>query len=102
MTVLYRRFRTYRRIKILHPDLDTRVIFPWTGQGKVARLICDVYKTDGTPFEGDPRANLKRVLKEMEDSASRLNLGPEPEFFLFKLDEGNATLELNDDGGYFD
>ena len=48
----------------LHPDLDTWVIFPWTaGQGKVARLICDVFKTDGTPFEGDPRANLKRVLK---------------------------------------
>ncbi len=81
------------------------VIFPWTaGQGKVARLICDVYKTDGTPFEGDPRANLKRVLKEMEDLGfTDFNLGPEPEFFLFKLDEkGEPTLELNDDGGYFD
>ena len=61
----------------LHPDLDTWVIFPWTaGQGKVARLICDVYKTDGTPFEGDPRANLKRVLKEMEDLGfTDFNLG---------------------------
>ncbi|MGT2397763.1 glutamine synthetase family protein [Staphylococcus aureus] len=80
-------------------------MFPWTaGQGKVARLICDVYKTDGTPFEGDPRANLKRVLKEMEDLGfTDFNLGPEPEFFLFKLDEkGEPTLELNDDGGYFD
>ena len=89
----------------LHPDLDTWVIFPWTaGQGKVARLICDVYKTDGTPFEGDPRANLKRVLKEMEDLGfTDFNLGPEPEFFLFKLDEKREpTLELNDDGGYFD
>ncbi len=37
----------------LHPDLDTWVIFPWTsGQGKVTRLICDVYKTDGTPLKG--------------------------------------------------
>ena len=89
----------------LQPDLDTWVIFPWTaGQGKVARLICDVFKTDGTPFEGDPRANLKRVLKEMEDMGfTDFNLGPEPEFFLFKLDEkGEPTLELNDDGGYFD
>src|SRR5699024_8015765 len=108
----------------LYPDLDTWVIFPWTaGQGKVARLICDVYKTDGTPFEGkvdriicdvyntdgtpfegDPRANLKRVLKNMQDLGfSELNLGPEPEFFLFKLDEkGEPTLELNDNGGYFD
>ena len=88
----------------LHPDLDTWVI-PWTaGQGKVARLICDVFKTDGTPFEGDPRANLKRVLRRMEDMGfTDFNLGPEPEFFLFKLDEkGEPTLELNDDGGYFD
>ncbi|RKJ34297.1 type I glutamate--ammonia ligase, partial [Butyricicoccus sp. 1XD8-22] len=31
------------------------------------------------------------------------NLGPEPEFFLFKLDEkGEPTLEVNDHGGYFD
>lgn len=52
----------------LYPDLDTWVIFPWTaGQGKVARLICDVYTTDGEPFAGDPRTNLKRILKEMED-----------------------------------
>ena len=89
----------------LCPDLDTWVIFPWTaGQGKVARLICDVYTTDGEPFAGDPRNNLKRVLKEMEDMGyTDFNLGPEPEFFLFKLDEkGEPTLELNDNGGYFD
>ena len=89
----------------LYPDLDTWVIFPWTaGQGKVARLICDVYTTDGEPFAGDPRTNLKRILKEMEDLGyTDFNLGPEPEFFLFKLDEkGEPTLELNDNGGYFD
>ena len=79
--------------------------FPWTAEkGKVARLICDIYNADGTPFEGDPRNNLKRVLKEMEALGfSDFNLGPEPEFFLFKVDEkGNPTLELNDNGGYFD
>ncbi|MCW9130906.1 type I glutamate--ammonia ligase [Bacillus paramycoides] len=89
----------------LYPDLDTWVIFPWTAEkGKVARLICDIYNADGTPFEGDPRNNLKRVLKEMEALGfSDFNLGPEPEFFLFKVDEkGNPTLELNDNGGYFD
>ena len=89
----------------LYPDLDTWGIFPWTaGQGKVARLICDVYTTDGEPFAGDPRTNLKRILKEMEDLGyTDFNLGPEPEFFLFKLDEkGEPTLELNDNGGYFD
>ena len=44
----------------LYPDLDTFIIFPWTAEkGKVARLICDIYHPDGTPFEGDPRNNLK-------------------------------------------
>ncbi|MBO1580948.1 type I glutamate--ammonia ligase [Bacillus sp. XF8] len=89
----------------LYPDLDTWVIFPWTAEkGKVARLICDIYNADGTPFEGDPRNNLKRMLKEMEALGfTEFNLGPEPEFFLFKVDEkGNPTLELNDNGGYFD
>ena len=89
----------------LRPDLDTFMIFPWTAEkGKVARLICDIARPDGTPFEGDPRSNLKRMLKEMEELGfTDFNLGPEPEFFLFKLDEkGEPTLELNDDGGYFD
>ncbi|MDX8362156.1 MULTISPECIES: type I glutamate--ammonia ligase [Bacillaceae] len=89
----------------LYPDLDTWVVFPWTSEkGKVARLICDIYNPDGTPFEGDPRNNLKRVLKEMEELGfTDFNLGAEPEFFLFKVDEkGEPTLELNDKGGYFD
>jgi glutamine synthetase len=89
----------------LYPDLDTWVVFPWTAEkGKVARIICDIYNPDGTPFDGDPRNNLKRVLKEMEALGfTDFNLGPEPEFFLFKLDEkGEPTLELNDAGGYFD
>ncbi|MCA1320832.1 type I glutamate--ammonia ligase [Sutcliffiella halmapala] len=89
----------------LYPDLDTFVVFPWTSEkGKVARFICDIYNPDGTPFDGDPRANLKRMIKEMEDLGfSNFNVGPEPEFFLFKLDEkGEPTLELNDKGGYFD
>ncbi|MDM8212827.1 type I glutamate--ammonia ligase [Enterococcus hirae] len=89
----------------LHPDLDTWMVFPWeSDRGKVARLICDIYNPDGTPFAGDPRGNLKRVLKEMEELGfTSFNLGPEPEFFLFKLDEkGEPTLDLNDKGGYFD
>ena len=89
----------------LYPDLDSWVVFPWSSEkGRVARLICDIYSPDGTPFEGDPRSVLKRVLKEMEDLGfSDFNIGPEPEFFLFKMDEnGEPTLELNDKGGYFD
>ena len=89
----------------LYPDLDTWVVFPWSSKhGTIARLICDVYKPDGTPFAGDPRSNLKRILHEMEELGfSHFNLGPEPEFFLFKLDEnGEPTLEGNDQGSYFD
>ncbi|GLC87271.1 type I glutamate--ammonia ligase [Lysinibacillus piscis] len=89
----------------LYPDLNTFVVFPWTSEkGTVARFICDVYTAKGEPFAGDPRNNLKRVLKKMEDLGfTSFNLGPEPEFFLFKLDaKGEPTLEVNDNGGYFD
>ncbi len=90
---------------LLHPDLSTWLIFPWEVEhGKVARLICDVYMPDGTPFKGDPRYNLRRVLKQMQDQGySAFNIGPEPEFFLFRLNENNKpSLDLNDQGGYFD
>lgn len=90
---------------LLHPDLSTWLIFPWgVEHGKVARLICDVYLPDGTPFPGDPRNNLRRVLEQMRDKGfSDFNIGPEPEFFLFKLDDNNEpTLDLNDQGAYFD
>lgn len=88
----------------LYPDLDTWVIFPWVAEDRVARLICDIYMPDGTPFAGDPRAILKRALKEAEELGyTAMNVGPEPEFFLFKTDgNGNPTMELNDQGGYFD
>lgn len=89
----------------LYPDLNTWVIYPWEAEsGKIAALICDVYTSDGQPFAGDPRGILKKVLKEMEDMGfTAMNVGPEPEFFLFKTDEnGNLTTELNDNGGYFD
>ncbi|MFD0699041.1 type I glutamate--ammonia ligase [Paenibacillus sp. GCM10027628] len=88
----------------LYPDLSTWVIFPWVTEGKVARLICDIYLPDGRPFPGDPRGILKNALKQAEEMGyTAMNVGPEPEFFLFKTDEkGNPTTELNDQGGYFD
>ncbi|MFC5648419.1 type I glutamate--ammonia ligase [Paenibacillus solisilvae] len=88
----------------LYPDLETWVVFPWVAQDRVARLICDIYMPDGTPFAGDPRGILKRALVEAEELGfSAMNVGPEPEFFLFKTDDkGEPTTELNDQGGYFD
>jgi len=89
----------------LYPDLDSFAIFPWRpSHGKVARLICDVYNTDGTPFVGDPRYVLKRVIQKANDMGyDRFNVGPEAEFFLFKTDEeGKPTTQTNDEAGYFD
>lgn len=90
---------------LLYPDLDTWLLFPWENDhGKIARLICSVHEQDGTPFAGDPRNNLIRVIDEMRKAGyTDFNIGPEPEFFLFKLDEnGNPSLNLNDKGSYFD
>ncbi|MBM7571643.1 type I glutamate--ammonia ligase [Aquibacillus albus] len=89
----------------LHPDLNTFIIVPAALEGgeKVARFICDIYRPDGEPFEGDPRSILKRALQEANDMGYTVNLGPEPEFFLFRHDEsGYHTNELNDRAGYFD
>lgn len=89
---------------ILKLDLDTFAIMPWLANGyKTARFICDVYTTDDKPFEGDPRYVLKKVLKKAADMGYVMNVGPEMEFFLFKiLDDGTITTITNDNGSYFD
>ncbi len=88
----------------LYPDLDTMEIFPWRPQqGKVARMICDVYRPSGEPFEGDPRYILKRALKEAADMGYLFEVGPECEFFLFHTDEnGLPTTLTHEKAGYFD
>lgn len=89
----------------LRPDLNSFLIFPWTNENeKAARLICDVYNPDGTPFIGDPRGALKRVLEKAKSMGyDAFNVGPEAEFFLFKTDEnGKPTTQPNDEIGYFD
>ena len=69
----------------------------------MARLLCDVCNPDGTPFIGDPRGALKRVLKRAADMGYTFNVGPECEFFLFEMDkDGKPTTKTGDEAGYFD
>ncbi|MDW7673662.1 MAG: type I glutamate--ammonia ligase [Bacillota bacterium] len=90
----------------LKPDPASFVTFPWkpAGEGIVARLICDVYDANNTPFDGCPRNTLKRVLDEAKELGfDTVNVGPEAEFFLFHLDEhGRPTTITHDRAGYFD
>ena len=91
----------------LVPDLNTWLVLPMhedDPSGRVARLICDVHQPNGDPFAGDPRSNLRAQLKKLADYGfTTFNLGPEPEFYLFKRDDdGRPTMELGDHGGYFD
>jgi len=87
----------------LHPDYNSFALFPWRENNSVARLICDVYKPDGTPFQGSPRQVLKNVLDEAKELGYTFNVGPECEFFLFRNDDqGKPTLQTFDDAGYFD
>ena len=88
-----------------YPDKNTFTILPWrTREGaKVARLICDIHNADGTPFEGCPRCNLKRVMKRAADMGYTMNMGPEAEFFLFaKNADGTKAVNIHDHAGYYD
>lgn len=89
---------------VLVPDLDTFAIFPWRPQrGRVARFICDIRYPDGSPFMGDPRHILGKVVKEAEKEGYTFYAGPESEFFLFDLDEnGKPTTDTSEKGDYYD
>lgn len=91
---------------VLYPDLSTWMVLPWQDgtSGRIGRLTCSVHKVDGTPFEGDPRNNLKRILNEMKSMGyTDFEIGFEAEFHLFKLDEnGGWTTNVCDHASYFD
>src|SRR5687767_14233494 len=82
------------------PDPTTFRIMPAReGEAVVGRMICDVVKPDGTPYEGDPRFMLRKALERMESMGfDTFNIGPELEYFLFEDNKGTETL---DEGGYF-
>jgi glutamine synthetase len=93
----------YARIQesdmIAVPDPSTFQIIPWRTEAPTARMFCDVYEPDGTPFAGDPRFVLKRQLSRAAELGFRYYVGPELEYFYFRDPQGTEFL---DRGGYFD
>ena len=101
--------RGFKRIEksdmYFHPDPATFQVLPWGEResGRTARIICDVADPDGTPFAGDPRVQLKKVLADAKAEGYEMSVGPEAEFFLFKRGEENRpTLDPHDHASYFD
>ena len=88
----------------LHPDLDTFAILPWRPQqGKVARLICDVYDREGNLYAKSSRTILQKVISEAKAMGYEFEISPECEFFLFHTDEeGRPTTQSHERASYFD
>jgi glutamine synthetase len=79
----------------LKPDMATYAVVPWLMEnGKTARLICDIYRPDGKPFEGDPRFILKQAVEEAAKAGFEYNVGPEPEFYLFRTNSEKRTSPI--------
>jgi len=92
--------RIHESDMVAMPDPSTFAVLPWRPREyAVARMFADVRQPDGTPYVGDPRYALKRMLKEAEDMGYTMYIGPELEYFYFQNAEGTKTL---DRGGYFD
>ena len=88
----------------LFPDKSTFLIFPFkvSKLKNTARLICDIHNSDGTPFAGCPRSNLKRIINNAKQYGYTMNIGPEAEFFLFKTDGNNNIIKGEEKTGYYD
>lgn len=88
----------------LRLDTDTYAVLPWTPPDmRRARIFCDIYQPDGSPFSGDPRGTLKRQLDKLKQRGWIYNIGPEPEFFLFRQNGSQSIHPVpHDVGGYFD
>ena len=101
---MYGELRTGEEDMYLCPDLDTFVILPWRPQqGKVARLLCDVCRADGTPLAVSPREILKKTMEKVEKEGYTFQIDPECEFFLFHEDEnGVPTTVTHEKAGYMD
>ena len=92
--------RIHESDMIAKPDPTTFQLVSWRNEVRpVARMFCDVLNPDGTPYEGDPRYVLKRLLSKIAEQGYTFYLGPELEYFYLK---NNTSTEIIDTGGYFD
>ncbi|MBN2115400.1 MAG: type I glutamate--ammonia ligase [Anaerolineales bacterium] len=88
----------------LRLDPETYAVLPWSSvERRRARIFCDIYTPDDKPFPGDPRGVLKSLIAKIAERGWTYNIGPEPEFFLFKGENGHGIHPVpHDTGGYFD
>jgi len=85
---------------IAMPDPTTFQFLPWRPQDRpVARMFCDILKTDGSPYEGDSRYVLKRMTRKLAEMGYTAYMGPELEFFCLESLDNPKPI---DKGGYFD
>jgi glutamine synthetase len=92
--------RIHESDMIAKPDPTTFQLVSWRGEERpVARMFCDILNPDGTPYEGDPRYALKRLLSKVAEQGYTFYVGPELEYFYFKDNTGTEFIDL---GGYFD
>jgi glutamine synthetase len=88
---------------VAYPDMQTLALLPWSDyEQKTARVICDVYEDEHTPYAGDPRYVLKQAIAEARTMGFDFFVGPELEFFLCDKNFDNTSLTPSDNQGYFD
>src|SRR2546422_4486103 len=75
------------------PDASTFQMIPWKTEQPVARMFCDVFEPDGSPFGADPRGVLKRQLQRASDLGFTLYVGPELESFYFRSADDPSFLD---------
>jgi glutamine synthetase len=88
---------------LARPDANTFQLLPWHGSdATVARVFCDIFNLDGTPFEGCPRHMLRRTLERASQAGYTYFAAPEVEYFYFADDDPSHQPQPLDTGSYFD
>ncbi len=85
---------------LLFPIADTFKQLPWNERG--ARVTCEIMRTNGEHFEGDPRYKLREFLERVrKDFGFEYFVGPEIEFFILNgqrpADNANYYASLSTD-----